>query len=162
MVHWTRRELTDENLAFLDSLPPRHTTPPFTLAHASPRHPVWEYILDLQTAEENFDYFDTPYCLVGHSHIPALFVLDEVAGMLNFYLVGDGETIDLSRGRLILNPGGVGQPRDGDPRAAYALLDDEARTWTIHRLAYDVAETQRLMRDLKLPPRLIERLEFGM
>jgi diadenosine tetraphosphatase ApaH/serine/threonine PP2A family protein phosphatase len=162
LVHWTRREMTAENLVYLDSLPPLHIAHPFTLAHASPRHPVWEYILDLQTALENFEYFDTPYCLVGHSHIPALFVLDEIASELNFYLVADGETIDLSQRRLILNPGGVGQPRDGDPRAAYALLDDEARTWTLHRVAYDVAETQRRMREFKLPPRLIERLEFGM
>ena len=162
LVNWTRQELTSENLAYLESLPPRHVEPPFTLAHASPRHPVWEYILDLQTALDNFDHFETPICLVGHSHIPALFLLDETAGELNFYLVGDAEAVDLSQGRLIINPGSVGQPRDGDPRASFAILDDETQTWTLHRVTYDIAETQRRMRAHKMPSRLIERLEFGM
>ena len=162
LVNWTRRELTDENLAYLESLPPLHVAPPFTLAHASPRHPVWEYILDLQTALDNFDYFETSICLVGHSHIPALFLFDETAAELNFYLVGDGERVDLSQGRIILNPGSVGQPRDGDPRASFAILDNEAQTWTLQRVPYDIAETQRRMRAHKLPARLVERLEFGM
>src|SRR5690606_24926755 len=72
LVRWTRHEMTEDNLAWLDTLPPLVVNAPFTLAHASPRHPVWEYILDLQTAMENFEYFQTPVCLVGHSHIPAL------------------------------------------------------------------------------------------
>lgn len=162
LVRWTRHELTDENRTYLATLPPLHVEAPFTLAHASPRHPVWEYILDLQTASENFDHFQTPVCLVGHSHIPALFLLDETAAELSFYLVGESETVDLSQGRLIVNPGSVGQPRDGDPRASFAILDDEAQTWTLHRVAYDIAETQRRMRAHKMPARLIERLEFGM
>lgn len=161
-VDWTRRELTDENMDYLRGLPPLHVVPPFTMAHASPRHPVWEYILDLQTALDNFDHFETPICLVGHSHIPALFLLDDTAVELNFYLLGDAETVDLSQGRIILNPGSVGQPRDGDPRASFAILDDEAQTWTLHRVEYDIAETQRRMRAHKMPSRLIERLEFGM
>ena len=95
LVNWTRHELTGENLAYLKDLPPLYVAPPFTMAHASPRHPVWEYILDLQSALDNFDHFQTPICLVGHSHIPALFVLDETTAELNFYLVGDAETVDL-------------------------------------------------------------------
>ena len=162
LVRWTRHELTEENKAYLAGLPPLHVAAPFTLAHASPRHPVWEYILDLQTALENFEYFQTPACLVGHSHIPALFSLDEVASELNFYLIGHGDTVDMSRGRLIINPGSVGQPRDGDPRAAYALLDDETMVWEFHRVAYDIAETQARMRRHKMPSRLVERLEHGM
>lgn len=162
LVRWTRHELTEENRAYLGGLPPLHVEAPFTLAHASPRHPVWEYILDLQTALENFDYFQTRCCLVGHSHIPSLFALDENAAELNFYLIGHGDTIDLNLGRLILNPGSVGQPRDGDPRAAYALLDDETLAWEFHRVAYDIGETQQRMRRHKMPHRLIERLEYGM
>jgi diadenosine tetraphosphatase ApaH/serine/threonine PP2A family protein phosphatase len=161
-VRWTRRVLTPENLAYLETLPPLRVVSPFTLAHASPRHPVWEYILDLQTALENFDYFETPCCLIGHSHVPALFVLDETAAELNFYLAGHGDTLELGQGRVILNPGSVGQPRDGDPRAAYALLDDEAMVWEFHRVPYDVVETQRRMRRHKMPHRLVERLEHGM
>ena len=161
-VRWTRRELSADNREYLNGLPPLHVVEPFTLVHASPRHPVWEYILDLQTALENFDHFQTRFCLVGHSHIPALFAMDETAGELNFYMVGDGDTVDLNLGRLILNPGSVGQPRDGDPRAAYALLDDDSLTWEFHRVTYDVAETQRRMREHKMPHRLVERLEHGM
>ncbi len=71
-VFWTRDTLTEESLAFLDSLPAKHVEGDFTLAHASPRHPVWEYILDYETALENFDHFDTAYCLVGHTHVPIL------------------------------------------------------------------------------------------
>lgn len=162
LVRWTRRVLTGENRAYLDALRPLHVEPPFTLAHASPRHPVWEYILDLETAMENFDHFDTPICLVGHSHIPAVFVLDETLAELNFFLVGHGDVIDLNRHRLIVNPGSVGQPRDGDPRAAYALLDHEAMTLAFHRVAYDIAATQAQMRGHNLPRRLIKRLEHGM
>jgi diadenosine tetraphosphatase ApaH/serine/threonine PP2A family protein phosphatase len=161
-VRWTRHTLTEENLAYLAALPPLRVEPQFTLAHASPRHPVWEYILDLQTALENFDHFDTPRCLVGHSHIPALFTLEERAAELTFYLVSHGEVVDLSQGRVIVNPGSVGQPRDGDPRASYALLDDEVMTWELRRVAYDIAATQERMREARLPRRLIERLDLGL
>ncbi len=162
VVRWTQRTLTAENRAYLQDLPPRRVAPPFTLAHASPRHPVWEYILDLPTALANFAHFDTACCLVGHTHVPAVFALDEASGEMDFALVEHGDVLDLSRHRLIVNPGGVGQPRDGDPRAAYALLDDEAMTMEFRRVPYDIAATQALMRDLKMPRRLIKRLEQGM
>jgi diadenosine tetraphosphatase ApaH/serine/threonine PP2A family protein phosphatase len=161
-VAWTKQTLNETNVAYLDTLPPRVVEGDYTLAHASPRHPVWEYILDLQTAFENFDHFDTAYCLVGHSHVPALFELDTEAAVLNGYMIGAGEEIKLGRHRLILNPGSVGQPRDGDPRAAYALLDSELMTCTFQRVAYDIAETQRRMKVHNLPGRLIERLEQGI
>lgn len=161
-VNWTRRALTKENLAYLDTLPPLRTDPPFTLAHASPRHPVWEYILDLPTALENFAHFDTSYCLIGHSHVPAVFILDEEAGELNGMVATHGDTVELGARRMILNPGSVGQPRDGDPRAAYALLDEAAMTWTFHRAAYDIAETQKRMRKHRMPDRLVERLSYGV
>jgi len=162
VVRWTGRKLTTENRLYLDTLPPLHVEPPFTLAHASPRHPVWEYILDLETALENLDHFATPCCLIGHSHIPLIFALDEAAAELNFSLAAHGDMIDLSRHRVIANPGSVGQPRDGDPRAAYALLDHEAMTLAFHRVPYDIAATQALMRHHKMPRRLIKRLEHGM
>ena len=94
--------------------------------------------------------------------MPAVFALDEAAQELNFFLVEHGDVIDLSRHRMIVNPGGVGQPRDGDPRAAYALLDPEAMTLEFRRVAYDVAATQALMRDQKMPRRLIRRLAQGL
>jgi len=162
VARWTRRGLTADNRAYLNTLPPLRVEAPFTLAHASPRHPVWEYILDLPTALENFAHFDTPCCLVGHTHVPAVFALDEKTGGVDFALIEHGDVLDLSRHRLIVNPGGVGQPRDGDPRAAYALLDTEAMRMTFHRVAYDIAATQALMREQKLPRRLIKRLEQGL
>ena len=162
VARWTGRVLTADNRAYLNTLPPLRVEPPFTLAHASPRHPVWEYILDLPTALANFDHFETPYCLVGHTHVPAVFALDEASGGVDFALIEHGDVLDLSRHRLIVNPGSVGQPRDGDPRAAYALLDTEAMRMTFHRVAYDIAATQALMREQKLPRRLIKRLEQGL
>jgi diadenosine tetraphosphatase ApaH/serine/threonine PP2A family protein phosphatase len=134
--------------------------PPFTLAHASPRHHLG--VILTCRRPWTFAHFDTPCCLVGHTHVPAVFVLDETARELSFTLVEHGDVIDLSRHRLIVNPGGVGQPRDGDPRAAYALLDDEAMTLAFRRVAYDVAATQELMRAQNMPRRLIKRLAHGL
>jgi diadenosine tetraphosphatase ApaH/serine/threonine PP2A family protein phosphatase len=161
VVNWTRQTLGEAQRDYLNGLPPLIIEADFTLAHASPRHPVWEYILDMQTALENFDFFDTPYCLVGHSHVPALFELHDAA-VLNGYVAGAGEVVELGLRRLILNPGSVGQPRDGDPRAAYAVIDQKAMTWTFHRVVYDITETQRRMKALKLPRRLIDRLAQGV
>lgn len=161
-VEWTRGRLSPDNRAFLDSLLPRREEASVTLAHGSPRHPVWEYILDTETALENFAHFETDLCLVGHSHVPLVFHLDLESKELGGQVGLDGETIALDRGYRILNPGSVGQPRDGDPRAAYALLDTDATTWTWYRVPYDIAETQRRMREFGSSPRLIERLEMGM
>lgn len=162
MVSWTRDTLTPDNLSYLGELPPLYMGNAFTLAHASPRHPVWEYILDLETAFENFGHFHTAYCLVGHSHVPLVFLLDETAAEVEGYMLGDPTQLQLGEQRLILNPGSVGQPRDGDPRASYALLDTDALTWDLRRVPYDVADTQRRLKALGLPRRLAERLEFGV
>lgn len=165
-VEWTRKQLTDDNRAYLATLPPQAVEDAFSLAHASPRHPVWEYILDLETALENFAYFDTPVCLVGHSHMPLLFHVNDDGEELTGYVTAEGETVGLGLGRPlgrhILNPGSAGQPRDGDPRAAYALLDTEAQTWTYHRVAYDIDAVQQRMRAANLPQRSILRLEQGL
>jgi diadenosine tetraphosphatase ApaH/serine/threonine PP2A family protein phosphatase len=161
-VNWTCQMLAAESVAYLADLPPRVDDAPFTLAHGSPRSPIWEYITDLDTALENFAYFDTPYCLVGHTHVPALIWLDEPAGQIGGYVPVHGEKVPLSGQRLILNPGSVGQPRDGDPRAAYALLDTAQMLWECRRVPYDVTETQRQMRSHKLPQKLVQRLAYGV
>jgi diadenosine tetraphosphatase ApaH/serine/threonine PP2A family protein phosphatase len=162
VVDWTRECLSAEALGFLEAQPPMRVEGPFTLAHASPRHPVWEYILDLDTALDNFAHLSTPYCFVGHSHLPLVYALDEAAEEISGYVAPAGEVIDLGPQRLILNPGSVGQPRDGDPRAAYALLDTEAATWEYVRVPYDIPAVQERMRDLRFPNRLIRRLADGM
>ncbi len=158
-VRWTRSVLTDDARAYLESLPTTIIREPFTLAHASPRQPVWEYILDAYTASINFGYFDTPYCLVGHTHVPVLFHQENnqiVPSRPDYH-----NAFHFNASRCIINPGSVGQPRDSDPRAAYALLDLETMTWQHRRVAYPIAETQAQMREIGMPVKLINRLELG-
>lgn len=161
-IQWTREALTAETRAYLAENPPTQSAPPFTLAHASPRQPIWEYILDEQTAALNFSQLEeeTPYCLVGHTHTPVIFV-EEENGAVQALAPSYDSLFSLDEHRLIINPGSVGQPRDSDPRAAYALLDSEAMTWEHRRVPYAIALTQERMRIYGLPPRLITRLEFG-
>ncbi|MFP3853701.1 MAG: metallophosphoesterase family protein [Anaerolineales bacterium] len=157
---WTQRELTEANETYLRSLPSRVDLDQFTLAHGSPRQPVWEYILDPQTAEANFEAFETHYCLVGHSHLPLVFHKDGGDGRTDMRSAPWDHPLDL-KPRMILNPGSVGQPRDMDPRAAYALLDTEALTWQAYRVRYDVEQVQRRMKKADLPERQAIRLGSG-
>jgi diadenosine tetraphosphatase ApaH/serine/threonine PP2A family protein phosphatase len=157
-AHWTERELTAENKDYLLGLPLILNENGFTLAHGSPREPIWEYLLSTQAAQENFDYFETPYCLVGHSHIPLIFELEGEEAVYKEL----GETVvKLPENHMILNPGGVGQPRDGDPKASYAIYDAETRTVSHYRVEYDIQATQRKMAEAGLPEPLIRRLSFG-
>jgi diadenosine tetraphosphatase ApaH/serine/threonine PP2A family protein phosphatase len=159
-ITWTQQKLTAENRDYLESLPPLTLEEPFTLAHASPRHPVWEYILDPATAGANFAHYETPYCLVGHTHSPVIFAElenDYPLALLPEY----NRQIALGVERLIINPGSVGQPRDSDPRAAYALLDTETLLWQFRRVEYPIGEVQARMRQHNLPNRLVVRLEYG-
>lgn len=160
-IRWTQQAISSDTHDYLDGLEPSLVEPPFTLAHASPRQPVWEYILDPYTAATNFDYFDTPYCLVGHTHVPVIFEEGEDE-QVAFRKPDYGTQLKLNAHRLIINPGSVGQPRDSDPRAAYALLNTDEATWQHRRVVYPVAVTQDKMRQYGIPTRLIKRLEFGL
>jgi len=157
---WTRQTLTDMSEAYLLSLPSRVSFDDFTLAHGSPRQPVWEYILDPATAEMNFLAFETPYCLVGHSHLPLVFRRPPENGQTELKSIRWNEPLQL-RPRMILNPGSVGQPRDMDPRAAYAVLDTESLQWHPRRVEYDVPSVQRRMLEAGLPERQALRLMSG-
>jgi predicted phosphodiesterase len=157
---WTTHHLTPENMSYLRALPSKITFEDFTLAHGSPRQPVWEYILDLQTAESNFDAFTTDYCLIGHSHLPLIFLRAAEDGRVRLASVAWGETMPL-QARMILNPGSVGQPRDMDPRAAFAVLDLAQATWQPRRADYDVAQVQERMLRAGLPERQAMRLLAG-
>lgn len=159
-ILWTREQLNPLSLAYLQALPETLVEGDFTLAHGSPRSPIWEYLLSPGAAKANFDYFQTPVCLVGHTHIPLRF-RDLPGKLCQVILPQEGEVFPLGPEREIINPGGVGQPRDGDPRAAYLLLDTEERTLEYRRVSYDIAETQGKMRAAELPKRLIARLEVG-
>jgi len=157
---WTAEQLTEAARSYLRELPMVVTEGEFTLVHGSLRWPEWEYLLSSEQAQAHFELQRTPYGLVGHSHIP--FVCEERPGAPPMLRpAADGERVELSTTRLILNPGSVGQPRDGDPRAAYALYDGEAGTVTFRRVEYDIATTQRAMEAARLPRWLVERLSYG-
>jgi predicted phosphodiesterase len=158
--HWTSQQLTDEDKQYLESLPLLLEQGDFTLAHGSPREPIREYIQSDVTARENLAYFKTPFCLVGHSHVPFVFECDE-SGQAHFGALAGDTVLRLAEKRLIINPGSVGQPRDGDPRAGYAIYDSEACSVTHYRIPYDIAATQSRMREYGLPESLVRRLGFG-
>ncbi|HYN88045.1 MAG TPA: metallophosphoesterase family protein [Ardenticatenaceae bacterium] len=165
-VMWTREQLTPESAAFLEKLPGRmdSVAEHFTLAHASPRHPIWEYILSPAVAAENFPAFPTQFCLVGHTHQPVIFSQDAQSGLVEMLQPVFDTPIAIAEAngvRLIINPGSVGQPRDGDPRASYAIYDDEMGALMYRRVPYNIAETQARMAAHKLPERLIARLDYG-
>ena len=159
---WNNHQLQDDLRAYLHERPATLTVEPdATLAHASPRDPIWEYILDVGTAQENLRYFSTSLCLVGHSHVPTIFI-KRPNGRLEFGHAPEEYVVQMRPGaRYIFNPGSVGQPRDGDPRAAYALWDTTTGEFRFDRVPYDVAATQSQMRQAGLPALLIERLQYG-
>jgi diadenosine tetraphosphatase ApaH/serine/threonine PP2A family protein phosphatase len=156
---WTRGVLGDRAKAFLDGLEPTAETEGAQLFHASPRDPVWEYILTDQAAAAALEETKAPIVLVGHSHIPLAVTID--AGGLGGGHAPAGTEIALGGNRWLLNPGSVGQPRDGDPRAAWLLLDTGAQQATWRRTEYDIAGAQAAIRAAGLPDVLAERLERG-
>jgi predicted phosphodiesterase len=199
-VIWTQEQLTGASRAYLDALPDKPVRPrpeqSLLATHASPREPVWEYILTPTIALENFALFGEEVCLVGHTHKPAIFAWQMQEALpaaeersaapagaagaasvaapensaaravvnVSYLQPQAGLTVRLNvseRLRLIVNPGSVGQPRDNDARAAYALLDLERMTWRYERVPYPVELTQNQMRAANLPRRLIDRLSFG-
>lgn len=160
-LSWTEKVLNADNVNFLRALPQNtKVRGQATLAHGSPRDPLWEYVLNTLSARLNFDHFDTPWCFVGHSHIQCLFRLEEATDRVSLETIKADQTIELTP-RMLLNPGSVGQPRDRDPRAAYAIYDSTARTWTPRRVAYNVAEVQARIRAAKLPEKHALRLSEG-
>ena len=162
-IEWTRTVLTRENKAWLDKLPDsyRFDDLDMTLVHGSPRAPIWEYVLSSSIAAENMPYFNTGVCLFGHTHVPAHY--QQLPGTLRTVAdrLAEGRPLALQP-KLMLNPGSVGQPRDSDPRAAYAILEPETRTLTYYRVPYDIAKTQAEMVRSGLPTRLVQRLNYGV
>jgi len=128
---WTAGQLTTGDIGYLEGLPMVIEKGDFTLVHGSPREPIWEYILSGSIAVENFAFFQSQFCLVGHSHVPAVFKYEEGSCSSSRFLPNVG--LVLGKSRLIINPGGVGQPRDGDPRASYAIYDDDTGMWKVTR-----------------------------
>ena len=159
-IRWTQSQLSGGDVQFLSSLPTILEKDDFTLVHGSPRDPVWEYLHSVSNAGENFSYFKTPYCLVGHIHTPVIFKWED--GRCSYVPFSPDIGQALGRTRLIINPGSVGQPRDGDPRAAYAIYDGEAAIIRLHRAQYCIEDTQRRIMRHNLPLRLAIRLKDGL
>ncbi len=159
-AQWMRSTLNSAGMRFLIELPQMQLRGDVTLSHGSPRNPVWEYLLDLYTASQSFDYFSTPYCFVGHTHLPLSYIKDTETGNIQWAMLRPGDSLQLN-GRTIVNPGSVGQPRDHDPRAAYAIYLPEEKRWEPHRVEYDIFSVQQRITKYGLPRRHAMRLAEG-
>ena len=158
-VQWTTTQLTDEHVTYLRELPFKFEVAEFTVVHGSPRDSVWEYVVSSAAAKACFHHFDTRGCLVGHSHLP--FLCRPHGNGAVFHDFPLDVPIKLKDERIIVNPGGVGQPRDGDPRASYAIYHWEDCAVSHHRAEYDIPTTQQKMNARQLPKYLGDRLSHG-
>jgi diadenosine tetraphosphatase ApaH/serine/threonine PP2A family protein phosphatase len=162
-VEWTRENVDERTVEFLRELEPAARREDIGLFHASPRDPVWEYVLSIEQADACMDVNPDRIALIGHSHASLFFARPErgVEGETRGAQVSDGALLDLKGGHWLLNPGSVGQPRDGDPRAAWLELDTAEQTAHFHRVAYDIERAAESIADAGLPERLAERLHGG-
>jgi predicted phosphodiesterase len=158
---WQRKALSESSKEFLKTLSTevvvRGET---TLVHGSPRDPIWEYIMNTLVARINLSFFDTQWCMMGHSHFQAVFQNHAQLDDMSIEVPRPAERYVLKE-RAFLNPGSVGQPRDRDPRSAYALFYPEKKTWEPRRVEYDIKAVQKRILDAGLPPRHAERLAGG-
>lgn len=152
--------LTQESRDFLELLDIMIEEGEISFAHGSPRDPIWEYVVSSRVALENFSAYQTRICLVGHSHIPSIFVENPLARPT--ILTPQNADRWRSDQRFILNPGSVGQPRDHNPKAAYVIWDDEENSWHFKRVTYDVESVQARIMALGIPPRHASRLTQGV
>lgn len=161
-AEWTQRTMASETKAYLESLNQVETLHDITLVHGSPRDPVWEYLDQPNQGPENFARLTTPLCLVGHTHVPRIFSQDPETKEIAIHIpAADARIFTGDQIRRIVNPGSVGQPRDGDPRAAFGMYDTDTKRFQYHRVPYDIASTQAKIKAAGLPSSLAERLEYG-
>ena len=159
-IRWLTNILKPESRSFLEALPERLEVERVTLAHGSPRNPVWEYLLDVYTAAANFDSFTTQLCFVGHTHLPVTYISNADPQLVSWKLLYNGGSVCPPQ-RAILNPGSVGQPRDHNPLSSYAIYETESSCWQSKRVAYDIAAVQERIRVAGLPARHAQRLSGG-
>lgn len=157
---WTQDHVQQETLDFLNTLEPFDTSRALGLYHASPRDPIWEYVLSALLADQCMDQMEPRIGVVGHSHV-ALYFWRTDETVASGDTAPGGTRYDMSNGRWIVNPGSVGQPRDGDPRAAWMLFDAETSTATWNRVEYPIEEAARAIQQAGLPQALAERLYYG-
>jgi predicted phosphodiesterase len=159
-AEWTAETISEDTREFLLALTPEGEAQGYGLFHASPRDPVWEYVLSGLTAELCFDATPFRVSFIGHSHVALSFHRPDgqpTTGSTR----REGDEVDLSTGHWLLNPGGAGQPRDGDPRAAWLLLDTDRQAARWCRTEYDISAAQSAIRAARLPDSLAERLQYG-
>lgn len=158
-VGWTKTSLSEKAIEIMSDFELTRQVKDILLVHASPKEPEnWHYILDMDDAEDNFDYFEQKICLVGHTHRPYIVAKsDEGPGVLS---KNTEETIT-DENRYLINIGSLGQPRDGDPRCCYLIYDSKKKTVNLKRVQYNVKNTQSNMAKVGLPEYLIERLAVG-
>jgi predicted phosphodiesterase len=159
VARWTRTVLLDENRTYLERLEPHAKVEGAELYHGSPRDPVWEYVISEETALAALEATVAPLVLVGHSHVALAISLADAE--LSGSVAPDGTEASLAEARWLLNPGSVGQPRDGDPNAAWLELDLDAHAARFHRVEYDIERTQAELLERDLPEALAERLAHG-
>ncbi len=158
-IEWTGETMSKEEMEYIRSLALTEIVDRFTLVHGSPRDPIWEYLETAPQALDNLEHFETRACAIGHSHIP--FTVGVSGGVIDQVDHTPGERTQLVGDRLYLNPGSVGQPRDRDNRASYALVDLAEWDVEFRRVEYDIARAQARIHEEGLPEFLAERLEFG-
>jgi predicted phosphodiesterase len=160
-MEWTRGAIGRSAVEWLSALPERRVEGVAELVHGSHREPIWEYVTSIEIARLNLALLAAPIGLHGHTHVPTAFV-DQGDGRIEAIRGRPGTSLELAGRRALVNPGSVGQPRDGDPDASYLILDPEAGVVTWHRVAYDIAAVQQAMREAGLPGSLISRLAVGL
>ncbi|HEX8690579.1 MAG TPA: metallophosphoesterase family protein [Solirubrobacterales bacterium] len=162
-VAWTRKRVAEPTLELLRELEPSGNREGIGLFHASPRDPVWEYVLSAEQAEACLDAQEERICLIGHSHVSLYFErpAEPRRGAVHGAQASDDTLLDLSGGSWLVNPGSVGQPRDGDPRAAWLELDTAAHSARFHRVPYEIDRAAVAIVDSGLPRRLADRLHVG-
>jgi predicted phosphodiesterase len=159
-MEWTRGRITDATRAWLSAQPERHAEGDFSMVHGSPREPTWEYIVSVPIARANLAVLTTPFGLYGHTHLPMVFA--ERDGAVDQIEPAEGSTFRVDGRRALINPGSVGQPRDGLLTASFLIIDTDVGQCTWQRVAYDIAAVQAEMRSIGLPARLVERLSYGL
>jgi diadenosine tetraphosphatase ApaH/serine/threonine PP2A family protein phosphatase len=162
-VQWSRAQLNNRQIELLAGLPEVVVKEGVTLTHGSPRNPIWEYLLDINTVQINFSHFSTPFCFVGHTHIPIWYTLNNNGNgnqHVDWMTPPVGEP-GILHPKAILNPGSVGQPRDRDSRASYAIYYPENKYWELRRVKYNIQAVQNRINSAGLPARHSARLEDG-
>lgn len=160
-IDWTAENLSAASQSILRSLPLKEIKYSQAFVHATPYEPnMWYYITSLEEAAFNFQFFETVFCFVGHTHIPIIIVLENEKEVF-VHQSSEIKYFDKRQARFLINVGSVGQPRDRDPKSCYGILDTDAQLFSYHRVAYDIAKAQNKMRKIKMPDFLVTRLVDG-